>query len=555
MLHRNRRAHRAVAIFSLALAAAGAAAIVVPGTASANDVEPSVRARIEGRTLLVLGGAGNEVLTLRSPAAAPTTIDVDLGNDGVAEATFQRADIDYVEVRARGGDDWVLIDETAGVAVPFTDTLPTTINGQAGDDLLLGGSGAEHFQGGEGFDVVDGNRGNDTAELGSEDDEFIWDPGDGSDTIEGQRGNDLMTFNGAAGNEKFAAVDNGGRLRFTRNVGNIVMDTDSVERVTVNTLGGSDFVEIDDLAGAGVKTIDVDGGADARRRRARRCHRQRLRRRHGGQRRRRHLRQRRQRVHRRAVHHREHHRRRDDRPAARSPPWVATTASTPRCSAADTMHLDVLGGDGDDVLLGGDGAEKFLAGEGADFVDGNRGNDDADMEAGDDEFLWDPGDGSDIVEGADGYDVMTFNGSSGDEIFATTSLGDRMAFTRNLGNIFMDTNNVEAIDLRALGGADQLTLGDATGTELVAFHANLAAAIGGAGGDGLVDTITVLGTPGDDAISVTGANGAVQVAGLASTVDITNADPTDRLTVNGNGGTDTIDSAGLAAGTMEFTAV
>ena len=57
-----------------------------------------------------------------------------------------------------------------------------------------------------------------------------------------------MTFNGAAGNERFAAVDNGGRLRFTRDLGNIVMDTDSVERVTVNTLGGSDFVEIDDLA-------------------------------------------------------------------------------------------------------------------------------------------------------------------------------------------------------------------------------------------------------------------------------------------------------------------
>ena len=217
------------------------------------------------------------------------------------------------------------------------------------------------------------------------------------------------------------------------------------------------------------------------------------------------------------------------------------------------MHLDMLGGDGDDVLLGGDGAENFLAGAGNDFVDGNRGNDTADLEADDDEFLWDPGDGSDIVEGRDGYDVMTFNGSGGDEIFATTAIGDRMAFTRNLGNIFMDTNDVEAIDLRALGGADQLTAGDATGTELVALFADLAPTIGGAGGDGLVDSITVLGTPGDDTISVTGANGAVQVAGLASTLDVTNADPTDRLTVTGNGGTDTIDSAGLAAGTIELT--
>ena len=45
--------------------------------------------------------------------------------------------------------------------------------------------------------------------LGGGDDEFIWDPGDGSDTIEGARGHDVMTFNGAAGNETFAADANG----------------------------------------------------------------------------------------------------------------------------------------------------------------------------------------------------------------------------------------------------------------------------------------------------------------------------------------------------------
>jgi Ca2+-binding RTX toxin-like protein len=446
----------------------------------------------------------------------------------------------------------VFIDETAGVAVPFTDTLPTTVHGQDGDDLLLGGSGAELFEAGDGNDIVDGNRGNDTANLGALDDEFIWDPGDGSDTIEGRAGRDLMTFNGAGGNETFAAVDNGGRLRFTRNVGNIVMDTDGVEQVTVNALGGSDLVEIDDLAGADVKIIDVDLGATLGAAGA------------------------------------------DgivdsvfvDGTAGNDDVSISgnagnvnivglfttvniTDAETidrllvaaqdghDRIDAsllgADTMHLDVLGGDGDDVLLGGDGAENFLAGAGNDFVDGNRGNDTGDLEEGDDEFLWDPGDGSDIVEGRDGFDVMTFNGSGGDEIFATTAIGNRMAFTRNLGNIFMDTNEVEAIDLRALGGADLLTAGDATGTALVSLRADLAPTIGGAGGDGLIDSITVLGTPGNDVISVSGAAGAVQVAGLASTLDLVNADAADRLTVTGNGGTDTIDSAGLAAGTIELT--
>jgi Ca2+-binding RTX toxin-like protein len=528
------------------------AAVAVPGAASAENPPPQVRARIVGGTLLVRGSDGNEVLALRSPAALPATIDVDLGNDGVADVTFQRSLISSIDIRAGRGDDLVLIDETAGLAVPFTDTLPTIIRGQVGNDLLLGGSGAEDFRGGEGNDIVDGNRGNDLADLADGNDEFIWDPGDGSDTIEGRGGFDLMTFNGAGGNETFTAIADQGRLRFTRNVGNIVMDTKSIEEVTVNALGGSDFVEIDDLTRAKVRNVNVDLGATLGTAGADGV------------------------IDSVFVDGTD---RTDDVTIAGSAGNVAITGLVTTVNitdaetidrmlfgaqagndivdasllGADTMHLDVLGGNGDDILLGGDGAETFLAGNGNDFVDGNRGNDTGDLEAGDDEFLWDPGDGSDIVEGREGYDVMTFNGSGGDEIFATAAIGNRMAFTRNLGNIFMDTNEVEAIDLRALGGADQLTAGDATGTALVFLRANLAATIGGADSDGLVDTITVLGTPGDDTVTVSGSAGAVQVAGLPSALEIIKADPTDRLTVTGNGGTDTVDSAGLAAGTIELT--
>ena len=63
---------------------------------------------------------------------------------------------------------------------------------------------------------------------------------------------------------------------------------------------------------------------------------------------------------------------------------------------------------------------------------------------------------------------------------------------------------------------------------------------------------TVLGTPGNDAISVAGADGAVQVGGLATSVDLRDVEPTDTLAIVGNGGDDTVNSAGLAPGTIQL---
>ena len=74
--------------------------------------------------------------------------------------------------------------------------------------------------------------------LGAGDDTFQWDPGDGSDVVEGQDGTDTMLFNGSNGDEIFDASANGGRLRFTRNLGNIVMDTDGVEVSTSTPSAG-----------------------------------------------------------------------------------------------------------------------------------------------------------------------------------------------------------------------------------------------------------------------------------------------------------------------------
>ena len=103
--------------------------------------------------------------------------------------------------------------------------------------------------GSAGSDLVNGGKGNDAAFLGAGDDTFVWNPGDGSDTVEGQSGTDTMVFNGANVNEHIDLSANGSRLRLFRDVANITMDTEGVEKVDINTLGGTDTVTANDLTG------------------------------------------------------------------------------------------------------------------------------------------------------------------------------------------------------------------------------------------------------------------------------------------------------------------
>ena len=147
-------------------------------------------------------------------------------------------------------------------------------------------------------------------------------------------------------------------------------------------------------------------------------------------------------------------------------------------------------------------------------------NDSAFMGAGDDVFQWDPGDGSDLVEGGDGTDTMLFNGSGGAEMFEASANGSRVLFTRNLGTIVMDLNDVESTDLNALGNTDQVIVNDLSGTDLVELNVNLAGTIGGSAGDGAADTVIVNATNGDDIIDVFGAGSLVSVLGLATQVNI-----------------------------------
>ena len=220
---------------------------------------------------------------------------------------------------------------------------------------------------------------------------------------------------------------------------------------------------------------------------------------------------------------------------------------------AALIQIVVDGGTGNDTLLGSNGADFLLGGDGNDFVDGNQGNDTALLGAGDDTFQWDPGDGSDIVEGQDGADKMLFNGANINEKMDVSANGGRIRFTRDVASIVMDLNDVERIDANMLGGVDNLTVNDVTGTDLTQVNPNLS----GSGGvdDGAADTVTLNATLGADVVSAAGDNTGVSALGLAARVNVTGgAAATDRLAVNTLAGDDVVDGSGLAATAIPLVA-
>jgi Ca2+-binding RTX toxin-like protein len=492
-------------------------------------------------TVEVNGGGGAEVFTTTANGARvrfdrldPAPFSIDIGTS------------ENLVLNMNGGND--SFSATGNLAA----LIKITVDGGAGNDTILGSNGIDLLRGGDGDDFIDGQQGNDVAFLGAGNDTFQWDPGDGSDVVEGQDGTDTMLFNGSGGAEIFAATANGGRVLFTRNLGNIVMDLDDVEVIDLNTLGNTDTTTINDLSGTDVVEINIDlagtiggtagdGAADIV-----------------------------------IVNGTNGYDIIDVFGAGSSVSVVGLAAQVNIANsegANDSLVINALGGDdgvtattlpagvikltidggaGDDTLLGSQGTDVFLGGDGDDFIFGDNGNDLALMGAGDDVFQWDPGDGNDTLEGQDGIDKMLFFGSGASENIDIVANGGRVLFLRNVASVTMDLDDVETIDFRALGGADNVVIGDLSGTDVTDIGLDLRGPNGG--GDGAADTVTVNGTNGADVFGAAGDAGGVNVFGLQAAVNIFfQEQANDRLTLNALGGDDTIDATSLEADGIQLT--
>jgi len=489
----------------------------------------------------VNGGSGAEVFTVtangtrvRFDRLDPAPFSIDIG-------TTERLDL-----RMNGGDDF--FSATGNLAA----LIQITVDGGAGNDTILGSNGIDTLLGGDGDDFIDGQQGNDVALLGAGNDVFQWDPGDGSDVVEGQDGSDTMLFNGSGGAEIFTASANGGRVLFTRNLGNIVMDINDVESIDLNTLAGTDTITVNDLSGTDVVEMNVnlagtiggtagDGAADV--------------------------------VIANATNG-------DDvidvfgAGTSFSVLGLAARNNATGCEGAnDSLVINGLGGNdditattvpagvvrltldggaGDDSLLGSQGADTFLGGSGDDFVFGDNGNDVAFLGADDDVFQWNPGDGNDTIEGQDGTDRLLFFGANVSENINIVANGGRALFLRDVANVTMDMDDMEEIEFRSLGGADNIVVGDLSGTDVNRIDLDLRGPNGG--GDGAADTVTVNATNGADVFGVTGDAGGISVFGLQAGVNIFfQEQANDRLTLNGLGGDDVIDATSLEADGIQLT--
>lgn len=198
-------------------------------------------------TAEVNGGNGAEAFSATANGArvrfdrlSPAPFSVDIGTS------------ENLVLNMNGGDD--TFTGSNGLA----PLIKLTVDGGSGKDTITGGDGDDRLLGGDDNDNIIGARGSDLMIGGAGDDVMVWNPGDGNDILEGQDGTDTMQFNGANVNETFEVSANGPRLRFTRDVANIVMDADDVETVNVTARGGIDKTIVHDLTGTDVTTVRLD---------------------------------------------------------------------------------------------------------------------------------------------------------------------------------------------------------------------------------------------------------------------------------------------------------
>ncbi len=300
-------------------------------TSGANEliINPTIR------LVTIDTGAGDDTVTIGNVSgitATVLTINGGLGNDTLDGSLGVLGNV-RLGLNGNEGNDSII-----------GTTNDDTIDGGAGLDTLFGGSGNDTMFGGADVDVINGQAGNDSL-LGNDGNDVL-SGGLGNDVVRGGLGQDVLSGNDGA--DTLAGDD--GRDTLSGGIGN-----DSLEGgLGKDTLLGGDGNDTLD-GGLNDDVISGDAGADS------------IRGHHGHD-------------------------------------------SIDGGTGADTIN----GGDGNDTINGGDDADLIGGADGNDFINGGMGND-----------IVTGGDGNDTVFGGSGNDVLlgdegddTVNGQGGTDLIS-----------------------------------------------------------------------------------------------------------------------------------------
>lgn len=409
-------------------------------------------------------------------------------------------------------------------------TAAMSLNGNAGNDLLIGGSANDSLYGGAGNDTLTGGAGNDILVGDDGDDLFQIADTDGNDIITGGTGIDTIVYSSTSSTQGVWVTSSGNTVGSYSFLGTSGYGTfNEIEAFTgtnyADTLDGSNYTSGITLSGLGGNDAIYGGsGADSL---------------DGGT--------------------------GDDTIYA-----LAGNDTIIGGAGADTID----GGTGNDSISGGDDADKFLvySAEGVDTIDGGSGGNDHDKlwlydsnaaaitvtftgdEAGTYTFGSGGGgsfteieeitlsDGNNVVNGSASTAAIIVGGGSGNDLITGGSGND--TFYGGTGN---DTLNGGAGDDALYSGAGNDTLtGDAGDDKLYASSGN-DALDGGTGNDTLdggTGTDTLTGGAGNDTLTG-GLNDDTFILANGSGADrITDFD----MTMAGGKSTDQLDVSGLLRG-------
>ncbi len=155
-----------------------------------------------------------------------------------------------------------------GVPATLVVTAPGQITGTAGDDVM-GGTPSHDRISGLGGMMPSAASEEMTRSLEVPErtpcsvrkgvTRFFWAAaGDSNDRIEGSSETDTLLMLGNGAPEEFELSANGSRLRLFRNVASVVLDIAGVERIELESRGGSDMITLSSLVGTELQQITLD---------------------------------------------------------------------------------------------------------------------------------------------------------------------------------------------------------------------------------------------------------------------------------------------------------